>query len=64
MNDKSNHTFNAVNCEHDYIDDYMDTMFPYREGVLITYCKTCGLSKKYIEKLKTNYEKIEKKIPN
>lgn len=60
MDNESNNTFNAINCEHVYIDDYIDTMFPYREGILITYCEICGLSKKYIEKLKNDYEKIEK----
>lgn len=41
----------AKNCKHEYIDDYIDTMFPYREGILITYCEFCGLSKDYITKL-------------
>ena len=51
MDDKSNHIYYAENCKHEYIDDYIDTMFPYREGILITYCKNCGLSKKYVNEL-------------
>ena len=60
MDDKSNHIYYAENCKHGYIDDYIDTMFPYREGILITYCKYCGLSKDYIEKLINENVKLEK----
>jgi hypothetical protein len=35
-------------CKHDFINDYIDTMFPYREGILITYCEYCELSKEFI----------------
>ena len=31
--------------------DYIDNMFPYREGILIIYCDKCGLSKNYVESL-------------
>lgn len=41
----------AKKCNHIYIEDYIDTMFPYREGILIIYCENCGLSKDYIDKL-------------
>jgi len=41
-------------CNHEFIDDYIDTMFPYREGILITYCKYCELSKSYVESNKNN----------
>ena len=59
MDDKDNHTFHAINCKHKFIDDYIDTMFPYREGILITYCEFCGLSKDYIQKL---LKKLKSKI--
>ena len=58
MDNNSNDTLEALNCKHQFIDDYIDTMFPYREGILITYCQYCGLSKDYIEKI---IKKIENK---
>jgi len=36
-------------CDHDIITDYIDTMFPYREGIMIQYCKNCEISKKLID---------------
>jgi len=39
----------ARSCKHEIINDYIDTMFPYREGILISYCKFCELSKSFIE---------------
>lgn len=36
-------------CDHEIITDYIDTMFPYREGIMIQYCKYCELSKKIID---------------
>ena len=50
MDNDSNY-YNAKNCEHKFVIDYIDTMFPYREGIMITYCEYCGLSKEYIKKL-------------
>lgn len=38
-------------CKHEFINDYIDTMFPYRESILITYCKYCELSKSVIDSL-------------
>ena len=43
--------FHAKKCEHNYIEDYIDNMFPYKEGILIIYCNKCGLEKGYIQKL-------------
>ena len=51
MEDNSNNIYYAKECKHEYIDDYIDTMFPYREGIPITYCKFCGLCKEYIAKI-------------
>jgi len=31
-------------CDHEFINDYIDTMYPYRESIPITYCDFCGLS--------------------
>ena len=36
-------------CNHSIVNDYIDTMFPYREGILISYCEYCELSKKVID---------------
>ena len=41
----------AKKCKHSYIEDYIDNMFPYKEGILIIYCEKCGLSKEYVENL-------------
>ena len=60
MDDKSNHIYYAKTCDHEYIDDYIDTMFPYRECIPITYCKYCGLCKEYIDKLLNEDVKLEK----
>ena len=35
-------------CKHDIIIDYIDTMFPYREGIMIKYCKHCEFSEDII----------------
>lgn len=57
MNNKELDFYIAKNCKHNYIDDYIDTMFPYREGIYIVYCEKCGLSKEYIEILLKPKEK-------
>ena len=64
MNNNFNQTYDAINCKHEYINDYIDTMFPYREGILITYCQFCGLSKDYIQKLKKIENKTEFMVLN
>ena len=35
MDKKEVDIYYANNCEHSFIEDYIDTMFPYREGILI-----------------------------
>jgi hypothetical protein len=36
-------------CDHNFVNDYIDTMFPYRESILITYCEYCELSKDVVD---------------
>ena len=57
MDKKEVDKYYANNCQHSFIEDYIDTMFPYREGILIVYCEYCGLSKKYIDRLLEPKEK-------
>lgn len=58
--DKETETIFAKNCNHVFVEDMIDTMFPYKEGVYIRYCEYCGLSDTYIKELLNQSKKLNK----
>ena len=55
-----NELFFAKNCKHLFIEDYIDCMNPYREGIFIKYCEYCGLDETYVEFLIEKEKKCKK----
>lgn len=59
-NNKDNEVFFAKNCKHLFVEDYIDSMNPYKEGIYIKYCEYCGLEVSYIEVLIEEHNKSKK----